>query len=158
LFIVRQFGCQRYLDAGIRSKAAPERREAERTVDLSADCRARLFFAVAGAKFRWNATASPRVVSNIVPSKGSTEEESNMRTTAKSLAVLGVIGAAALSVPSVASAQGIYFGVPGFGVGIGAPYYYGGGPYYGYYDQPYGYGYGYGHHWYPHRYHHWHHY
>ena len=76
------------------------------------------------------------------------EEESNMRTTAKCLAVLGVIGAAALSVPSVASAQGIYLGVPGFGVGIGNPYYYGG-PYYGY-------GYGYGRHWYPHRYHHWH--
>ena len=73
------------------------------------------------------------------------------------LTALGVIGAAALSVPSVASAQGVYFGVPGFGVGIGAPYYYGGGPYYGY-NQPYGYGYGYGHHWYPHRYHHWHHY
>jgi len=89
--------------------------------------------------------------------KGRMEEESNMRTTAKCLAVLGVIGAAALSVPSVASAQGVYFGVPGFGVGIGAPYYYGGGPYYGY-NQPYGYGYGYGHHWYPHRYHHWHHY
>jgi hypothetical protein len=91
-----------------------------------------------------------------MPWKG--RKESNMRTTAKWLAVLGVIGAAALSVPSIASAQGVYFGVPGFGVGIGAPYYYGG-PY-GYYNQPYGYGYGYGygHHWYPHRYHHWHHY
>jgi hypothetical protein len=92
-----------------------------------------------------------------MPSKGRREEESNMRTTAKWLAVLGVIGAAALSVPSVASAQGVYFGVPGFGVGVGDPYY--GGPY-GYYGPGYGYGYGYGyrHHWYPHRYYHWHHY
>jgi hypothetical protein len=93
-------------------------------------------------------------------SKGRIEEESNMRTTAKWLAALGIIGAAALSVPSVASAQGVYFGVPGFGVGVGAPYYYGG-PYYNYYNAPYGYGYGYdyGRHWYPHRYHHyWHHY
>jgi hypothetical protein len=94
-----------------------------------------------------------------MPSKGRIEEESNMRTTAKWLAVLGVIGAAALSVPSVASAQGVYFGVPGVGVGVGVgdPYY-GGGPYYGYYGGPYGYGYGYGyrHHWYPHRYYHWH--
>jgi hypothetical protein len=80
-----------------------------------------------------------------------------MRTTAKWLAALGVIGAAALSVPSVASAQGIYLGVPGFGVGIGGPYYYGG-PHYSYYNAPYGYGYGYGRHRYPHRYHHWHHY
>jgi hypothetical protein len=78
-----------------------------------------------------------------------------MRTTAKWLGVLGVIGAAALSVPSVASAQGVYFGVPGFGVGVGNPYYYGG-PYYGYYNHPYGYGYGYGRHWYPHRHYHWH--
>jgi hypothetical protein len=88
------------------------------------------------------------------------EEESNMRTTAKWLAALGIIGVAALSVPSVASAQGVYFGVPGFGVGVGAPYYYGG-PYYNYYNAPsgYGYGYDYGRHWYPHRYHHyWHHY
>jgi hypothetical protein len=75
-----------------------------------------------------------------------------MRTTAKWLAVLGVIGAAAVSVPSIASAQGVYFGVPGFGVGIGAPYYYSG-PY-GYGGPGYGYGYGYRHHWYPHR--HWH--
>ena len=86
-----------------------------------------------------------------------------MRTTAKWLAELGMIGAAALSVPSVASAQGIYFGAPGFGVEVGDPYYYGyNGPYYGgYYAQPYGYGYryGYGRHWYPHHYHHyWHHY
>jgi hypothetical protein len=89
-----------------------------------------------------------------------------MRTTAKWLAVLGVIGAAAVSVPSVASAQGVYLGVPGFGVGVGDPYrsgpygYYGGpgygygGPGYGYGGPGYGYGYGYRHHWYPHRY--WH--
>jgi hypothetical protein len=86
-------------------------------------------------------------------------EESNMRTTAKSLAALGVIGAAALSVPSVASAQGVYFGVPGFGVEVRGPYYYGyNGPYYGgYYAQPYGYGWA--RHWYPHRhYRYWHHY
>jgi hypothetical protein len=83
-----------------------------------------------------------------------------MRTTAKWLAALGVVGAAALSVPSIASAQGFYFGGPGFGVGVGDPYYYSyNRPYYGgYYNQPYGYGYGYGRHWYPHRYHHWHHY
>lgn len=84
-----------------------------------------------------------------------------MRTTAKWLAALGVIGAAALSVPSGASAQGIYFSGPGFGFGVGDPYYYYGGPYYGYDNAPYGYGYGYGygrHYWYPHRYHHWRHY
>jgi hypothetical protein len=80
-----------------------------------------------------------------------------MRTTAKWLAALGVIGAAALSVPSVASAQGFYFNGPGFGFGVGEPYYgYYGAPY-GYYNQPYGYGYGYGNTWRPYRYHHWHH-
>jgi hypothetical protein len=62
-----------------------------------------------------------------------------MRTATKWLMALSVIGAAALSVPGAASAQGIYFGVPGFGVGVGAPWY--GHRYY--YDEPYGY-YGYG--------------
>jgi hypothetical protein len=89
-----------------------------------------------------------------------------MRTMTKWLVALGSVGAAALTVPSIASAQGIYFGGPGFGVGVGEPYY--GGPYYNgqyyngpyynnYNDAPYGYGYGYGdgRYWH-HRYHHWH--
>jgi hypothetical protein len=76
-----------------------------------------------------------------------------MQTTTKWLLAIGLTGAAALSVPSMASAQGFYFGVPGFGIGVGTPYY-GGYPYGGYYGAPYGY-YGYGRYWHPHRYRHW---
>ena len=68
-----------------------------------------------------------------------------MRTTTWIVA-LGLIGAAgALVVPTGASAQGVYFGGPGFGVELDAPYY--GHRYYRSYE-PYGY-YGY----YPYR--HW---
>ena len=76
-----------------------------------------------------------------------------MRTTAKWIAALGILGAAALAIPTSASAQGIYFGVPGFGFSFGAPYY--AEPYYGSY--PYGY-YGYRPYYYRHHYRHWHHY
>ena len=73
-----------------------------------------------------------------------------MRTATKWLVALGLIGAAALSAPNSASAQGFYLNGPGFGFGLGTPYY--GSPYYGYYNQPYGY-YGYG----RYRYRHWRH-
>ena len=78
-----------------------------------------------------------------------------MRTATKWLVALGLIGAAALSVPNSASAQGFYLNGPGFGFGLGTPYY--GSPYYGYYNQPYGY-YAYGRSYYGHRYRHWRHY
>ena len=78
-----------------------------------------------------------------------------MRTATKWLVALGLIGAAALSVPNTAAAQGFYLNGPGFGVGLGTPYY--GSPYYGYYNQPYGY-YAYGRFYYGHRYRHWRHY
>jgi len=72
-----------------------------------------------------------------------------MRTTTKWLVLLTLIGAAALSVPGAASAQGFCLNGPGFGFGVGTPYY---GGYYAY-DEPYGY---YGHrYWRPHRYRHW---
>ena len=58
----------------------------------------------------------------------------------KTLIVSAAIAAAALFTPTPSNAQ-IGFGVPGFGVQIGGPYYsdYGGGPYYGSYgyQQPY---------------------
>ncbi|HMA74416.1 MAG TPA: hypothetical protein VKP67_23445 [Xanthobacteraceae bacterium] len=74
-----------------------------------------------------------------------------MRTTMKWIMALGLIGAGALAVPTSASAQGLYFGGPGFGFSLGAPYY---APYYGYYNGPY-YGY-YGHRpWRWHHYRHW---
>jgi hypothetical protein len=73
-----------------------------------------------------------------------------MRTTTKWLMALSLVGAAALSAPSVASAQGFYFNGPGFGFGVGTPYYGG----YGYYGEPYGY-YGYSPYWRSHRYRHW---
>lgn len=66
-----------------------------------------------------------------------------MRTTTKWLAALGLIGAAVsvpvLTMPTPASAQEFYFGVPGFGFGVG-PGWYGNG-YHRYYGEPYGYGY-----------------
>jgi hypothetical protein len=80
-------------------------------------------------------------------------KESDMRTTAKWIAALGVLGAAALTVPTSASAQGVYFGVPGFGFSFGAPYYE---PYNGYY--PYYGSYGYRPYYRWHHYRHWRHY
>jgi len=71
-----------------------------------------------------------------------------MRTTTKCILALGLVGAAALSAPSAASAQGLYFNGPGFGFGFGAPYY-------GYYE-PYGY-YGAGRYRHPYHYRHWRH-
>jgi len=46
-----------------------------------------------------------------------------MRMFAKTMVAIGLLGAAAVAVPSAASAQGIYLGVPGVGVEIGRPYY-----------------------------------
>ena len=75
-----------------------------------------------------------------------------MRTASKWLLAFGLIGAAALSGPTVASAQGFYLNGPGFGFGVGTPYYG------GYYGAPYAYGapyHGYGRYWHPHRYRYW---
>ncbi len=70
----------------------------------------------------------------------------------KTIAALGFVGAAALLGTSAASAQGFYIGVPGFGVGVGEPYY----GYDGYYGGPYAYDYGRWHHgYYGHHWHHW---
>jgi hypothetical protein len=81
-----------------------------------------------------------------------------MRTLRVMMAALGLVGAVALMSSSPASAQ-IFFGGPGFGVEIGAPYYgYGGYAPYRYpgYGYPYrGYGYAYRRPYYNH-YHHWH--
>jgi hypothetical protein len=58
-----------------------------------------------------------------------------MRMTAGTLIALGFVGAMALSVPSAAKAQGIYFHGPGIEFGVGRPWYrdryyrYDGGPY-----------------------------
>jgi len=46
-----------------------------------------------------------------------------MRMLAKTIVAIGLVGAAAVGAPTVASAQGIYLGVPGVGVEIGRPYY-----------------------------------
>jgi hypothetical protein len=45
-----------------------------------------------------------------------------MRNIAKTMAALGVLGAAALGAPTTASAQGIYFQGPGFDFGVGPRY------------------------------------
>ncbi len=46
-----------------------------------------------------------------------------MRMFAKTMVAIGLLGAAAVAVPSAASAQGIYFQGPGVEFGIGRPYY-----------------------------------
>ena len=73
-----------------------------------------------------------------------------MRTASKWLLAFGLIGAAALSGPTVASAQGFYLNGPGCGFGDALsaattvrPYAYGA-PYHGY-----------GRYWHPHRYRYW---
>ena len=61
-----------------------------------------------------------------------------MRMLAKTMVAIGVVGAAAVGAPTVASAQGIYFQGPGVEFGIGRPYYRD--RYYRYdYDGPYAY-------------------
>ena len=72
-----------------------------------------------------------------------------MLTMTRTIAALGFIGAVAVGTSSPSAAQGVYFQGPGFGVGIGNPYYgpryrsydsygpsYSSGPSY-YYDRPY---------------------
>ena len=63
-----------------------------------------------------------------------------MRVATNCLVAVSLIGAAALSLPTAAAAQGVYFNGPGFGIGVGSPYYGG----YAYSSYPYGGAYGYG--------------
>jgi hypothetical protein len=58
-----------------------------------------------------------------------------MRAMTNTIAALSLVGAAAMSAPAPASAQGVYFGAPGVSLGIGVP------PYYGYPAYPYWRGY-----------------
>ncbi len=77
-----------------------------------------------------------------------------MHTSTKWLLAAGLMSAASLAIPTAASAQGFYLGVPGFGIGVGAPWY---GGYYGY-GEPYGYDGYYGYYGRPYGGHHYHHY
>jgi hypothetical protein len=81
-------------------------------------------------------------------SEPDTEANKTMRAFTNTIAALGLIGAAAVSAPAPASAQGVYFGAPGVSLGIGVPPYYGPGysPYYyppGYYRPYWGHRHGY---------------
>jgi hypothetical protein len=59
------------------------------------------------------------------------------KTFASTLIALGVVGAAAVSVPSTTRAQGFYFQGPGVEFGVGRPWYRD--RYYRSYDGPYAY-------------------